>query len=373
MDLENQKWNQILSYLIIRIEQMHPAYFAFAMATGIVALSSYQHGLNEIALILSWANIFIYLFLWILFLLRFIFFKTNIVEDLKSHLKAPAFFTMVAATSVLGSQLAIVHQMKDGAQFLWWTALVLWTLCTYIIFSSLILKKNKPSLENGINGGWLIAIVGTQSIAVLGCTLNVSFLENKDLALFILLSFWLFGGMLYIWIISLIFYRYMFFNLSPSDILPPYWINMGAVAISTLAGSLLSNLVRSSKVMGHLYPFIEGLTIMFWATATWWIPILLILGIWRHYFNKVSISYDPLYWGLVFPFGMYSACTLQLSKTLELFFLIPISKTFIMIAICVWFTTFLGYLGKLIQTPFLAKQNLQKIQTAEKSSINNKP
>ena len=45
--------------------------------------------------------------------------------------------------------------------------------------------------------------------------------------------------MLYIWIISLIFYRYTFFTMHPSDLAPPYWINMGAVAISTLAGSLL--------------------------------------------------------------------------------------------------------------------------------------
>ena len=45
--------------------------------------------------------------------------------------------------------------------------------------------------------------------------------------------------MLYIWIISLIFYRYTFFTISPSDLAPPYWINMGAVAISTLAGTML--------------------------------------------------------------------------------------------------------------------------------------
>ena len=45
--------------------------------------------------------------------------------------------------------------------------------------------------------------------------------------------------MLYIWIISLIFYRYTFFRSRPSDLTPPYWINMGAVAISTLAGTLL--------------------------------------------------------------------------------------------------------------------------------------
>jgi hypothetical protein len=39
--------------------------------------------------------------------------------------------------------------------------------------------------------------------------------------------------------ISLIFYRYTFFRFAPGDLSPPYWINMGAMAISTLAGALL--------------------------------------------------------------------------------------------------------------------------------------
>ena len=63
--------------------------------------------------------------------------------------------------------------------------------------------------------------------------------RGREPILFFGLAFWLGGGMLYIWIISLIFYRYTFFPFSPSDLTPPYWINMGAMAISTLAGTLL--------------------------------------------------------------------------------------------------------------------------------------
>ena len=88
--------------------------------------------------------------------------------------------------------------------------------------------------------------------------------------------------MLYIWIISLIFYRYTFFPLLPSDLAPPYWINMGAVAISTLAGALLVLAAPASPLLTGLLPFLKGLTLLFWATATWWIPMLLILGTWRH-------------------------------------------------------------------------------------------
>ena len=61
--------------------------------------------------------------------------------------------------------------------------------------------------------------------------------------------------------------------MSPSDLAPPYWINMGAVAISTLAGSLLVAAAPQSPLLTELLPFLKGLTLLFWATATWWIPM----------------------------------------------------------------------------------------------------
>ena len=74
--------------------------------------------------------------------------------------------------------------------------------------------------------------------------------------------------------ISLIFYRYTFFRFSPADLTPPYWINMGAMAISTLAGSLLIANRRTHRCCASLLPFLKGFTIFFWATGNWWIPML---------------------------------------------------------------------------------------------------
>ena len=70
---------------------------------------------------------------------------------------------------------------------------------------------------------------------MLGAQLAPAMSEPAPKALLFALTMWLGGSMLYIWIISLIFYRYTFFALSPNDLAPPYWINMGAAAIATLA------------------------------------------------------------------------------------------------------------------------------------------
>jgi tellurite resistance protein TehA-like permease len=92
---------------------------------------------------------------------------------------------------------------------------------------------------------------------------------------------------------------------------------------------------------------LRGLTLMFWATATWWIPMLVILGIWRHVYQRFPLRYDPLYWGAVFPLGMYTACTFRLAHVVDAPSLNAISRVFIYIALAAWTATMVGLLRKL--------------------------
>ena len=160
-----------------------------------------------------------------------------VVADLLDHGRSVGFFTIVAATCVLGSQFVFVAGMRQPAQRCGSLGILLWALITYGGARVLTVKENKPPMPEGLNGGWLVRVVAAQSVSVLGTQVAPGFGAPRAAVLFFSLL-WLGGGMLYIWIISLIFYRYTFFVI-PSDLGPPYWINMGAVAISTLAGALL--------------------------------------------------------------------------------------------------------------------------------------
>jgi tellurite resistance protein TehA-like permease len=93
-----------------------------------------------------------------------------------------------------------------------------------------------------------------------------------------------------------------------------------------------------------MLPFLRGFTLFFWATGTWWIPMLVILALWRHIYKKFELVYDPLYWGVVFPVGMYTVCTFQLAKAMDIKFLFWIPRVFIYFALATWVITFMGLL-----------------------------
>jgi tellurite resistance protein TehA-like permease len=332
-----------------RLASMHPASFAMVMATGIVSIACQLLGLPVVAGALLVVNSALYITLWILTIARALRYRARVRADVSHHGRAVGFFTMVAATSVIGSQALLVAGDWGIAAVLWIGGIVLWAIVTYTVFTALTISANKPSIAEGINGGWLLPVVAAQSVAVLGAQLAMGFAAHSSLVLLFCLAMWLGGGMLYIWIISLIFYRYTFFAMSPSDLAPPYWINMGAVAISTLAGTLLASAASLSPLVGELLPFIKGLTLLFWATATWWIPMLVILGVWRHVYRRFPLRYDPLYWGAVFPLGMYAVCTFRVANMIDEPALLVVPRVFLYVALAAWALTFAGLLGSLVK------------------------
>jgi tellurite resistance protein TehA-like permease len=332
------------------IRGLHPAYFALVMATGIVSVACHLLGGEPLAQALFAVNVVAYPVLVVMTLLRAALHPREFFADLCDHQRGVGFFTVVAGTSVLGVQLVVVREDPATAFALWVVAIVLWVLLTYAVFAAFTVKETKPSLAEGINGGWLVAVVATESISNLGGLLLPSFREHREELLFFSLVFWLCGGMLYIWMISLIFYRYTFFKFSPSDLMPPYWINMGAMAISTLAGTTLVANAAHSPLLQRMVPFLLGFTVLFWATATWWIPMLLILAVWRHAYRRFELAYDPLYWGAVFPLGMYTVSTLRLAQVLEVPFLLAIPRVFLVLAVLAWSAAFLGLVRRLVRS-----------------------
>ncbi len=327
---------------------LFPGYFALVMATGIISIAAFLLNMKPIAWGLLVVNLIAYSVLGLLLLIRLVSFFTCVAADIADHVRGPGFFTVVAGTCVLGSQLLIVAGWTKPAAVLWMVGLLLWLLIMYSFFALVTVRENKPPIERGLSGVWLIAVVATQSISVLGTLLAGQFGAFREPLLFFTLCMFLLGCMHYLLLITLIFYRFTFVNLTTAALTPPYWINMGAVAITTLAGARLILAASEWSLIGEILPFIKGFTLFFWAAGTWWIPLLFILGFWRHVYKRFPLRYDPQYWGMVFPLGMYTVCTFQLSKAIAFEPLMIIPRYFVFVAFAAWLAAFIGLIWSLL-------------------------
>ncbi|MDD2474518.1 MAG: tellurite resistance/C4-dicarboxylate transporter family protein [Dysgonamonadaceae bacterium] len=340
---------QISATFLRDLSNLPTAYFALVMATGIVSTASYNLGFIYIAILLFYFNIAAYLFMSLLYILRIILYPKNFMGDIKDLAKSPGFLTFVAGTCVLGSQFIIIAGNFAIASILFYIGSIAWLILIYTVFTVFTVKKDKPPINKAISGVWLLIIVSTQSVSILASQLTGYIPFANDLISFFALAMFLCGCMFYIIIITLIVYRMSFFEMRAEEFAPAYWINMGAVAISTLAGSTIIQNIQQWSFIIDILPFLKGFTLFFWAIGTWWIPLIVILGIWRHVFKQLPLKYHPQYWGMIFPMGMYTACTIKLSQALELPFLMIIPSFFIYIALVSWSVAAFGmfyFIGK---------------------------
>ncbi|MCX6218618.1 tellurite resistance/C4-dicarboxylate transporter family protein [Spirosoma sp.] len=325
-------------------QSLPPVYFSFIMATGIVSIGAHVAGLETISIPLFWLNKAVYVYLMILLAGRLLFFFPALLTELTSHDKGPGFFTIVAGSAVLGVQYKLLEQNNERAMMLLVFAVVVWVLVVYTFFVGTIVESEKPTLEKGLNGTWLLLVVSTQSLAVLGTLLTPHLPYSAAVGLLSTVCAFLLGFLFYFIFVTLILYRLLFMPEKAENFTPPYWIDMGAVAITTLAGATLTETIKTTVGTGlvDMLPFIKGISILAWATATWWIPLIILLEIWQHGVKRVPLTYSPPYWSLVFPLGMYTVCTWRLSEALRLPFLRPAAHACLYVALIAWALTFLG-------------------------------
>jgi tellurite resistance protein TehA-like permease len=312
------------------------------MATGIISNALYLENQHAISDALFAINAVAFAWLLVATIIRLLRFPRALWADLIDPRLVFSFFTNGAASDVFGLGLTL-RGFGTGAVALWLFALALWICLSYLSFGVLTFL-NTAHRANVVHGGWLIAIVGSESLVILGTQVAPA-LGAFSTAVFVLIHMlWGIGLALYGIFIVLFAHRIFFFDFEPDDITPLLWVVMGAAAISTNAGSALLLNESALPFLQSMRPFIDGVTLIMWAWGTWWIPLLILFGIWKHGVCRVPVTYTPMLWSLVFPLGMYALASLRLSLASDFPPLRAVSLAMVWIALLVWAVTFVAML-----------------------------
>ncbi len=332
------------------IRDLHPAYFAFVMATGIISTGTHLLGPSWLSLALLAAASAGLLVLAVALAARLVYFTPRVIADFRAPERAFGFFTITAGLDVLGARFAVGGHPLPTA-ILAAIAATIWLLLTYGVPASVLLSRTHDSVLGGVNGSWLLWIVATQSLSVSAAILVPAWPSQASLLAPVATGLWSVGLLLYLMVVALILMHWLTSPMTPATLGPPYWILMGATAISVLAGARVLSLPADIPVVRATAGFVEGFTFALWAFGTWWIPLLVILGLWRHVRRHWPLVYEPTLWSVVFPLGMYSVATLTFGKAAHLTFMEPLARFMLWVAVAAWVLVAAAFLARLGRRP----------------------
>lgn len=341
--------------MIAGVRTLNPGYFALVMATGIMSVGMANQELPVLSGTLLILAIACYAVLVVLTVIRLVNYRADMLAHLRDPSIAFGYFTFVAATDVVGTALA--SRGYFGPAFgLLIVGSIAWLFLGYVVPWSAVLGRgrNGPILRKA-NGTWFIWVVGSQSVAVLAAALEPNMLHlRRELGILAVLS-WSVGVFLYAAAGIFVAARMILFPLGPEDLNPPYFVAMGATAITVVAGARIVEMADAPMV-DATRGLAAGMSVVFWAFGTWLVPALIVAGIWRHIVHKIPLRYTAPLWSVVFPLGMYGVGSHYLGHADNLPIVKAIGDLEIWLAVAVWLVTFLGMLHHLIRTVLMPRR-----------------
>jgi len=317
---------------------LDPGYFALVMASGIVSVGTDLLGYTLLSRMALGVTIGAFVLLVLAYTIRMLWFGSWVRQSLRDPTTAMAYFTVVAGTDVLAIRLAMAgHPLV--ALGLGAAGALVWVVLTYGLPWSIVASAHRPVLGE-LNGTWLVWVVATQSLSIVAAAVTPhapSPWLHAELPV-VATCLWGVGVMLYLVFIVIIFLRLLLIEVTPAEMGPAYWIVMGATAISirAAAGILTLHGPQASALVTELRPFLIGLSVVLWAFGTWWIPLLVLFGIWRYVVRGFSRAYEPRLWNVVFPLGMYTVASYTLGQAGGLSFMVSIARVWVWVGVAAW-------------------------------------
>ena len=309
---------------------MPPDVFAIVMATGIVSTAADDHDYHRIAVVLGVVSLIAFAVLLALGAAGIVSAPRRAESLLHDPDVALRSFTFVAACAVLGSRFGSEHPWCEWA--FGCAALIAWLgLAPAAILD--VRSRAVNQLRDHAHGGWLLAAVATQSLAV--CAADLAIHSTRRLLIAASLA-WLLGLALYLAVAVLILWRAFAHPFEPDEVGPDSWILMGGLAIAALASARIARAAAVVPATAWLSDSARVATAVLLVATSVWIPLLLYAEVWSVDQRAGSLHYAGVWWATVFPLGMYASASWAGAVELPAHALRTVSLVFFWIAATVW-------------------------------------
>src|SRR5579872_4864469 len=198
------------------VKSLYTGYFASVMATAIVSIALLLDHVMALSVALWVISCVLLLFMTVAYALRWILYPHEVHANFYDPTTVFGYFTFIAAIDVLATRFSLGGwTIVPGILTL--IAAAAWLILTYWVFAMLIFTSDR-SIEQAVNGSWMIAIVATESLAITWVLLVRVQPQVSVVLQLAAYMFWTFGVLLYLIFIAFIMYRFFFTHVRPTDL-----------------------------------------------------------------------------------------------------------------------------------------------------------
>ena len=251
------------------------------MASGIVSIDLRSGHQPVLSAILLWFAAVVWLLLAVLLGLRLACQRDRFAREAA----LPGAFTGVAGTAVLGTRLAMDYPAAAAV------LLAVSVLCWSLLLGPVL--RHWATRATGVS---FVLVASTESLAVLGATLAVSYRAG-----------WLASAAAAALVLGLAFYVFTAARFDLRELVTGHgdqWVAGGALAICALAAGKITQAVAALGQFSGQHQALATATLVLWCLAMVWLPPLVTSEILRP-----RPGYDVRRWATIFPLGIYAAAS----------------------------------------------------------------
>ena len=294
------------------VRDFSPSWFAVVMGTGILANTSLiysekVHILLPFSKFLFYLNVTLFFIILIPWILRWILYPKNAMEDLVHPIFSNFYPTFSVAMLVLSGNFYMFIK-SVSVSFTFWLLGTVFTMFFSVFIPYLVFKGEHVKIDH-ICPAWFIPPVGLIVVPIMGSVFVKIFSGTLSLTIELInYVCWSSGFFLYISLFAIVMYRFILHTPLPNTLAPTIWINLGPIGAGTTA---LLNMMSSTTVLQNNASF-KAFGYIFWGFGIWWVAMAIVMTL--HYLKKLKLPFTTSWWAFTFPLGAYVLASHVVSK-----------------------------------------------------------